>query len=187
MPLLPENNSDHHELLETALKVLEDVLIKGSLAPDLPEELSGNSQFNFLTNYLLNLQEFSLAVAQGDLSKTLTLRGRMAGSLKELQASLRHLAWQTQMIAKGDFTQTTDFMGDFSTAFNSMVSKLEAARSELEKREIESRRQSEQMATLYHIGMALTAGLEMDHVMRAIFEQCQTVASIDAFYISLID
>ena len=182
-----ENSHNPSELLETALKALEDILIKGSLPSDIPKQLADDPQFRFLTDYLVNLQQFSLAVAKGDLSKTLTLKGRTASSLKELQASLRHLTWQTQMIAQGDFTQTADFMGDFSTAFNSMVAKLEASRSELEKREIESRRQSDQMATLFHMGMALTAGLEMDHVMTSIFEQCRTVAPIDAFYIALID
>ena len=187
MPTTPDDKSTHLDLLETALKALEDILIVGNLPADLPEQLTGDPQFTFLTDYLMKLQQFSLAVAKGDLSKTLQLRGRMAGSLKELQASLRHLTWQTQMIAQGDFTQTTDFMGDFSTAFNAMVTKLETDRSELEKREVESRRQSDQMATLFRMGMALTAGLEMEHVMRAIFEQCQTVAPIDAFYIGLIN
>jgi diguanylate cyclase (GGDEF)-like protein len=35
--------------------------------------------------------------------------------------------------------------------------------------------------------MALTAGLEFDHVMSSIYEQCLAVASIDAFYICIID
>jgi diguanylate cyclase (GGDEF)-like protein len=187
MPLTSEDNPNQSELMEATLQALEDILVKGSLPPDLPKQLSDNPQFILLTDYLVNLQQFSLAVAKGDLSKTLALKGRMAGSLKELQASLRHLTWQTQMIAQGDFTQTTDFMGDFSTAFNAMVAKLEEDRSELEKREIESRRQSDQMATLFRMGMALTAGLEMDHVMSAIFEQCQTVAAVDAFYIGLLN
>ncbi len=187
MPLSFEEDPSQPELLETALQALEGLLIKGSLASNLPNEIASDARFTFLADYLLKLEEFSLAIAKGDLSQTLKLKGRMAGSLKELQASLRHLTWQTQMIANGDFTQTTDFMGDFSTAFNAMVARLEASRAELEKREIEFRRQSDQMATLFRMGMALTAGLEMDHVMSSIFEQCQAVVPMDAFYIGLID
>jgi len=45
-------------------------------------------------------------------------------SLKNLQASLRHLTWVTQQIAMGDFSHEIDFMGQFSTAFNSMTQQL---------------------------------------------------------------
>ncbi len=55
----------------------------------------------------------------------------MAGALKTLHASLRHLTWQTQRVAAGDFSQRVDFMGDFSEAFNSMVIALDEARTEL--------------------------------------------------------
>ena len=34
----------------------------------------------------------------------------IAGALKGLQASLRHLTWQTTMIAGGDFSQRVDFI-----------------------------------------------------------------------------
>jgi signal transduction histidine kinase/CheY-like chemotaxis protein len=45
-------------------------------------------------------------------------------TLKHLHASLRHLTWTTQQIAKGDFSHEVDFMGDFSAAFNSMTQQL---------------------------------------------------------------
>jgi diguanylate cyclase (GGDEF)-like protein len=182
-----EDDQNPQELLEIALQALEEVLIKGSFQPGLPEEILTNPRFCFLADYLLNLEQFSLAIAKGDLSQSSKLKGRMAGSLKELQASLRHLTWQTQMIANGDFTQTTDFMGEFSTAFNSMVAKLEADRTELEKREIESRLQSNQMIALFQMGISLTADLEIEHVLNSIFEQCWTVAPFDSFYIGIID
>jgi diguanylate cyclase (GGDEF)-like protein len=186
MALTSGNDQNPQELLEAALRALEEVLIKGSLAPELPEEILINPRFRSLADSLMNLEQFSLAIAKGDLSQSLKLKGHMAGSLKELQASLRHLTWQTQMIANGDFSQTTDFMGEFSAAFNAMVSKLEADRSELQKREIESRWQSNHMTTLFQMGMTLTAGLELDHVIGSIFELCRAVAPIDAFYIGLI-
>ena len=54
-------------------------------------------------------------------------------SLKNLQASLRHLTWTTQQIAKGDFSHEIDFMGDFSAAFNSMTQQLQDAFTERKK------------------------------------------------------
>ena len=54
-------------------------------------------------------------------------------SLKNLQASLRHLTWTTQQIAKGDFSHEIDFMGEFSAAFNSMTQQLKDSFAERKK------------------------------------------------------
>jgi diguanylate cyclase (GGDEF)-like protein len=60
--------------------------------------------------------------------------------LKSLHASLRHMTWQTQQVAKGDYRQRVDFMGDFADAFNIMVKQLDARQQALE-REIERGRE----------------------------------------------
>jgi PAS domain S-box-containing protein len=41
---------------------------------------------------------------------------------------LQHLTWQTQQVAKGDYRQRVEFMGNFSMAFNTMVQQLEERR-----------------------------------------------------------
>jgi diguanylate cyclase (GGDEF)-like protein len=85
-----------------------------------------------LVSYLSNLQSFTLALCQGDLSQKLDgCGGLIAGSLKALQSTLRHMTWQAKQIAAGDLNQRIDFMGDFSEAFNVMVERLEASRSRL--------------------------------------------------------
>jgi len=61
-------------------------------------------------------------------------------SLKNLQASLRHLTWTTQQIARGDFSHEVDFMGDFSAAFNSMTRQLKDSFAALEKSRAETAR-----------------------------------------------
>jgi len=80
---------------------------------------------------ILAAQAFALALSKGDLSPRLQAKGLMAGTLKALQANLRHLTWQTQMIAQGDFSQRVDFMGEFSESFNAMVHSLAEARDQL--------------------------------------------------------
>lgn len=55
----------------------------------------------------------------------------IAAELKALQASLLHLTWQTAQIAKGDYSQKVDFMGAFSTAFNTLTAQLEIQRENL--------------------------------------------------------
>ena len=54
-------------------------------------------------------------------------------TLKHFHASLRHLTWTTQQIAKGDFNHEVDFMGDFSAAFNSMTQQLKDSFTERKK------------------------------------------------------
>ncbi len=113
---------------DNAIRNLLDVLNKGTPAT-ASEELAANSEYQELIASLEELRRFVLALSNGDLSQTLSQKGPIAGSLKNLQANLRHLTWQTQKIAEGDFSQRVDFLGDFSTAFNQMAAKLEEARN----------------------------------------------------------
>jgi diguanylate cyclase (GGDEF)-like protein/PAS domain S-box-containing protein len=62
--------------------------------------------------------------------------------LVEMHARLRQLTRQTQEIARGDYSQRIDFMGEFSEAFNGMVVLLEERERALTD-EIARRRQAE--------------------------------------------
>lgn len=118
--------------LERALQALETAWFKGlsppSRLPGIPEQ---QTRLGALIANVLEAKGLALAMSKGDLAPALKARGLMAGCLKALQANLRHLTWQTQMIAKGDLSQRVDFMGEFSESFNSMVASLAAARDQL--------------------------------------------------------
>ena len=66
----------------------------------------------------------------------------MAVPLVEMHARLSQLTRQTQEIARGDYSQRIDFMGEFSEAFNSMVVLLEERERALTD-EIARRKQAE--------------------------------------------
>lgn len=102
-----------------------------------PEHLTQIDHLSDLYSDLLLIRKFLLAVAGGDLSTELKIKGYLGGALKTLQSHLKHLTWQTQMIARGDFTQRVDFMGDFSIAFNSMVERLDSTLRSLREKEEE--------------------------------------------------
>lgn len=68
------------------------------------------------TIYNLSKGELNFDMPKGTIS--------FLQSLKGFQANLKNLTWTTQQIAKGDFGQKVDFMGDFSDAFNSMAQQL---------------------------------------------------------------
>jgi two-component system, sensor histidine kinase and response regulator len=85
------------------------------------------SQYNSSTDWIYTLSRGDLSF-EAPKGKLLILQ-----SLKNLQASLRHLTWATQQIAKGDFSHEVDFMGDFSAAFNSMTQQLKDSFSQRKK------------------------------------------------------
>jgi diguanylate cyclase (GGDEF)-like protein len=73
-------------------------------------------------------------IAKGNLdTNPLSPGNEVAAGLKSLQASLRHLTWQAQQIAKGDYKQRVSFMGNFSKAMNHMVEQLAERQTALEK------------------------------------------------------
>lgn len=120
------------DTLIKALSVLAEILKSRVIAPEIPPELAEIPQFTELRDSLIDFRHALLAMAAGDLSVTIARKGHLAGALKALQSSLRHLTWQTGMIASGDFSQRVDFMGEFSESFNQMVVQLEESRYKLE-------------------------------------------------------
>ncbi|MDR3182851.1 MAG: diguanylate cyclase [Planctomycetaceae bacterium] len=84
---------------------------------------------------LTAIREVLSKFAKGDLDGSISVQGACASCLKTLQANLRHLTWQVQQVADGDFTQRVDFLGHFSIAFNHMVERLRDSVTSLQERE----------------------------------------------------
>ncbi|HEY5998719.1 MAG TPA: HAMP domain-containing sensor histidine kinase [bacterium] len=77
---------------------------------------------------------FVRPLSRGELGVSVpSTRNFLASPFKELHSRLTHLTWQAEQVARGDYSQRVDFMGDFSRAFNFMVESLE--RKELQLRE----------------------------------------------------
>ncbi|MBV5316748.1 MAG: diguanylate cyclase [Desulfobulbaceae bacterium] len=119
------------------VELLRQVLHDKAPPVSLPEDVADQKELCMLYDELIQLRRFIMDVASGDLSGGISLKGYTAGALKTLQANLKHLTWQTQMIASGDFSQRLDFMGDFSQAFNSMTAQLENSIRIIKDKELE--------------------------------------------------
>ncbi|MDO4501475.1 MAG: diguanylate cyclase [Erysipelotrichaceae bacterium] len=93
---------------------------------ELPEDFKKlGSGMKLLAEWVNESRDFSMSMAKGELSKEPpAVDNVLAAPMKELQGNLRHLTWQTQQVAKGDFSQKVDFMGEFSIAFNEMTKQL---------------------------------------------------------------
>jgi signal transduction histidine kinase/ActR/RegA family two-component response regulator len=110
------------------IKILRQLLV-GRSAPSLEEMVDDadavtNEDFESMYSDILVIREVLRLFASGNFDIDIQIRGAVAGYLKTLQANLRHLAWQVEQVAIGDFSQRVDFMGNFSKAFNSMVTQL---------------------------------------------------------------
>lgn len=101
----------------------DDASLDHSVLP--PDYQKLGQALDFLADCVRETRSFGKALAKGDLSQKLPSGNNvLAAPMKELHSSLRHLAWQTQEVAKGDYSQTVDFMGEFSEAFNTMTHQL---------------------------------------------------------------
>ena len=88
---------------------------------------------NLLIKDYAQCTEFVYSIAKGDLDCP-PPRNQLivTQSTKSLQASLRHLTMITQKVAAGDFNHKVNYMGDYSTAFNSMTLQLKEAFEKIE-------------------------------------------------------
>ncbi len=123
--------------MQETINFLQQAISAPAPAADLPANLKPYPALSDFYATLLELRQFFLALVQGDLSREIRIRGFLSGALKSLQANLRHLTWQTQMIATGDFSQRVDFMGEFSEAFNTMVIQLDESLQQIKAKEAE--------------------------------------------------
>jgi len=119
------------EEITRLVEMLNQVINVGKLPEGTPQEIARHPAVQQFVGQVRTLQEFLLALANGNLQPELHLGGRMAGALKTMQSNLRHLTWQAQRVAGGDLNQRVEFMGEFATAFNAMIEQIRLARQEL--------------------------------------------------------
>ena len=100
----------------------------------LPEDFQDFGRgLQFFANGVLETKALAMDLSSGNLACKLPSRhNEMAAPLKSLHASLKHLTWQTQQIAQGDYRQRVGFMGEFSDAFNKMIEQLAERQQKLE-------------------------------------------------------
>lgn len=106
-------------------------LLEGRIPEKLPVPAPGDDpaglagKVNRLIEHHAEVLAFIAPLARGELSASAPRTSNfLAAPFKELHSRLLHLTWQAEQVARGDYSQRVDFMGDFSRAFNFMVDEL---------------------------------------------------------------
>jgi diguanylate cyclase (GGDEF)-like protein len=110
-------------------------LLRDPFVPEISGDLTEIPVLGEICCDLKVIRETLYSFSRGDLSPEVSAQGIIPGCLKALQAHLRHLIWQVQMVEKGDFSQQVNFPGEFSEAFNSMVLQLDNTLRDLRQKE----------------------------------------------------
>lgn len=124
-------NKDVHDLIKYIKAIIFDVKIK----ENIPEQFSEHKDFLEIDSAIKSIRESANAIGMGNLFYKIEGKGYTLGTLKNLQAALKNLTWQTKAITSGDFSQKVEFLGEFSDAFNKMTRKLEVSIDELKESE----------------------------------------------------
>ena len=125
-----KNQGDYKPVADILFAYLRDAIYKPSKASldleSLPESFQDFGKGMLYYNHIIGeTMAFAKELAKGNLDCVTPARNELASPLKMMHAALRHLTWQTQQVANGDYKQRVNFMGDFSAAFNNMIQQLE--------------------------------------------------------------
>ena len=118
---------------DEATALLTSILMDPQWSVDSIADLPKDDPFGKLCYDLAEIRAHVQALSKGDLSRGSKARGFVAGSLKATEANLRHLTWQMERVAQGDYSQSVSFMGDFSKAFNKMSREMHSKAEELSR------------------------------------------------------
>ena len=125
------------------LSTIVDQLLSGKRKFDLDavevdniedEELKSLAgKITHLAELYRDCYSFILDLSRGKLYTESPQKNAFADPFKQLHSELRHLTWQIQEIANGDYDQRVSFSGDFSDSINKMIVALRE-RQELSER-----------------------------------------------------
>lgn len=101
------------------------------------ELLELQSGFDYLSNSLLESNAFLNKLTVGNLNSDVPKNfSSITSTLKDLHSKLRHLTWQANQVAHGNYSQKVSFLGEFSDSFNEMVLQLSQREDKLKKQSI---------------------------------------------------
>ena len=159
---------------ELLFEYLRSILYDSKVQPLELEKLDEPYQklgmgLQYLEKMVQEMKQYSAALSKGDLSGTVATRGNsLCDNLKNIQANLNHLTWQAKQVAKGDYSQTVSYLGEFSDAFNTMTAQLRERENAL-KQEAEAEKRHADLTESYNaLLMDLISGSEEEIIVTSV-------------------
>ena len=112
-------NSDFDHII---YKLLMERVITDAIEASV-ENLDDERQREIITAIKV-IRESLDTFGNGHLNYEIKGNGYTVNLLKKFQASLKHIVYQAHAVSDGSFTQSMDFMGEISDAFNKMLNKI---------------------------------------------------------------
>lgn len=118
------------QVRENLKNILQNKVIENKHLEGASEEFNKLQEaFQYISQCIVDSQQYTTDIAKGKLEvSTLGNQNFLVGPTKELHSVLKHMTWQTQQVAKGDYNQRADFLGEYSESFNIMVDQLREAK-----------------------------------------------------------
>lgn len=122
-------------LFEYLRSILYDSKIQTLDIEELDESFQKLGQgLQYLEKAVTEMKQYSAALSKGNLSVEVPSRDNLlCENLKNIHANLNHLTWQAKQVAKGDYSQTVSYLGEFSEAFNTMTKQLQEREERLKQ------------------------------------------------------
>lgn len=115
-----------------------------------PEYRKLGGMIQRLSENMWELNEYSMALSTGDLTIPFPPpQNYLCTALKNLHANLNHLTWQVNQVAQGDYSQQVLYLGEYSDAFNTMISQLKE-REELSRKIAEEKEHKAQVLEAFY-------------------------------------
>ena len=109
----------------------------------------------YLEQAVREMKVYSEALSRGELSGfTPSRENFLCENLKNIHANLNHLTWQAKQVAKGDYSQTVSYLGEFSEAFNTMTKQLREREEALKRIAEEEKKHAERAESYSQLLMA---------------------------------
>ena len=128
------NREDIDRLVEQIRYIILNKPISDDLKSESEELADLQEAVFYLSNCLAEANEFLKHLRNGELeAKPPSRHNFLAGNLKELHSALKHLTWQADRVAHGDYSQSVNFLGEFSRSFNEMIRQLAEREAQLKE------------------------------------------------------
>lgn len=123
---------------------------------DSPYEKLGQG-LEILQRWVEEMRAYSADLSRGCLSGiSPSDENPLCMNLKNLHASLNHLTWQAKQVAAGDYSQKVSYLGEFSEAFNIMITQLKEREDQLKAEKAEIEKQAEVLNSYNELLLELT-------------------------------